>query len=313
MGIRLVLCVLLLLAFGLAQSQEPTPAPPKVQHEPKAATGKSKQVPAPDQRGTDKAPLHIKLLNTGKSQSEAGDETKQKEEEASINRGTMIFTGGLLAVAIVQLLMFLWQLRLTRDAVKAAERSAKAITDAEAPYLLPENFGADGFFVPVGMDLTGLRPRITYSFKNHGKTPAIITRFRDFTLFTNELPKHPNFTEEWSARAPQYIPIGVGETGGQIYAQIPPGASREDVLEVTYKSTGKLPRLSQHSLYVIGEVEYVDIFNVVRTQGYCLLVMVIFPGDEDEHGNLGPDKVFAWRAGGKEYNQRREVEKEAHL
>ena len=49
-----------------------------------------------------------------------------------------------------------------------------------------------------------------------------------------------------------------------------------------------------YGLYIIGEVEYEDIFGVVRVQGYCLKII-----------SIGKNSWRFWRDGGRAYNERR--------
>jgi hypothetical protein len=125
-----------------------------------------------------------------------------------------------------------------------------------------------------------------YRFKNYGKTLTIIRRWRDFTALT--LTPEPCFLESWNRREIQYIPVIEGEQGGEIWAQIPEGVSRLQMLERMRDG---------HPFFLIGEVEYEDIFGVRRIQGFCLRIIDIHPSGA----------VAYWRDGGHAYNQRREV------
>lgn len=163
---------------------------------------------------------------------------------------------------------------------------------AEAPFVIPGDVHGEGFF---GGD--SQRPRLIYNFKNHGKSPAIIRRWRDYSLFTDALPPAPKFNEEWSVRPEKYIPVPAGESGGAIAAHAPNGITCSQISE------GMKNR--NFWFYVIGEVEYEDVFGILRIQGYCLRISHV---REDKEGlGIGLDRVSVMRDGGRAYNTRRNV------
>ena len=236
-----------------------------------------------DQRGTQESPLviqgNITTKATEKSESERQQEDIKIEIERSLAKYTGItagVTGALVAVTAVlaAFTYFLW---------KSTGKLVEGANNAEAAYILPHITRHSGFF--EGPPLFP-RPRIQYGFKNHGKTLAIIRRWRDVT--TDMLPPNPIFKEPWERRQVHYIPVIGEELAGEVWAQIPDGMSAEKAL--AFMNEGRW-------LYIVGEVEYEDIFGVVRIQGYCLRIM-----------DVTPKGWRVWRDGGLAYNYRRKVD-----
>lgn len=193
-------------------------------------------------------------------------------------------------IALFTIGIFLVTAALAGYTKKLWRSTSKLVEDAntaEAPFILPGRIFGQGFF-----EETTHPPRVIYGFKNHGKSPAIIRRWRDTSMFTDRLPPAPDLQEKWSTRPEHYIPVAAGEEGGLLYTQIPPGITREQVFEGMKEKKW---------FYVIGEVEYEDIFGIVRIQGYCLRIAHI---SKDPEGIGLTERVHFWRDGGRAYNSR---------
>lgn len=167
------------------------------------------------------------------------------------------------------------------------KRTVDSARDSEAPYLFPEITGAMNFD-PVPGHEPG-RPHFAYGFRNRGKTPAIIRRFRDYNLFTDQFPTAPTFLEPWERRPQVYLPVAQGEMGGHLNS-IPQNITAEEFLR----------RLGRDGMvfYIVGEVEYENIFGDVHIQRYCLSIR----GLPEVGGRRG---IMAIRAGGRAYNERK--------
>ena len=117
------------------------------------------------------------------------------------------FTAVLVAVGAVQLVLFIWQLRLIRtslddakisadaaaDAAKAASRQAhvaeESLAKIERPYIFVFNVSALSVdsYESLEDDYTLLK--VTYSIANYGKIPAIIKSAEvGLSVFTEPLP-----------------------------------------------------------------------------------------------------------------------------
>ena len=116
-----------LLAFcGVAYSRPPVPRtgePGQIEQQQSAAT---QQPPPADQRGTEKAPLVVKVLPTPKTDVEASQEAKERDQKASTDWWLIIIGLGQLVVFIGQLFVFGYQAKKLRETViAAADQSSK--------------------------------------------------------------------------------------------------------------------------------------------------------------------------------------------
>lgn len=118
------LCVALILVCVSAFSQEP----PKPKREPAKTS-----VSAPG-RGTEKEPVFVKgQITTSKTEIEAKEEVREKQEKLTIDRTLVEYTGwaavfACLAflAALSQVALFWWQLGLMRKSVIDADKAAQA-------------------------------------------------------------------------------------------------------------------------------------------------------------------------------------------
>jgi hypothetical protein len=225
-----------------------------------------------DQRGTEKSPLFITIVP---ETTENNDGKHSSEWLGSAEIWIAVFTG-LLWLTTAFLAGY------TAKLWTATKTLVEGANNAEAAYLLPHITRHAGFF---DTSISG-GPEFHYGFKNHGKTIAIIRRWRDRTVFEKSLPPRLVFEEPWSSRPPQYIPIPAEGMGGDVFTQVPEEMAALDVLS----------RLGNDGqwLYILGEVEYEDIFGVVRVQGYCLRIMSV-----ERTGGCR-----SWIDGGSTYNYR---------
>jgi hypothetical protein len=145
---------------------------------------------------------------------------KQKAEavpqEEDVNgRWTMIFTGATACVAFLQMLLFVWKLRLMRHSVNdstkaanAAERSARAAIAMELPVIRmipPEDLvatdvliGGEGSYGGIVND--GPPTRFSaigrFEVQNHGRTSAFPAIFSIGWAVTAKLPETPNYKKQ---------------------------------------------------------------------------------------------------------------------
>jgi hypothetical protein len=197
-------------------------------------------------------------------------------------------------VGLGQALLFLWQLKELRRATavtaynaeaakmnaEAAEGMLRMTMSAEAPFLIPQLLA----FNPAAGDAHAWS---TYTFRNEGKTPAIIARFQDRLRFIENLPLDDSEvfdSEPFAERPDQYIAVGAGHTVVPTEAMIC-RLSHEDI-----------PYLDQvnRRFHLIGRVQYRDRFGTSRHQGFCFLFTRVHPNPE-----------FV-RVGGTAYNYERE-------
>jgi hypothetical protein len=239
-----------------------------------AEQGKSASVLPPrvqDQRGTEQNPIFVKgAVATSIPPSPpaatpeeiARDQQKVADDHllAVATNQLAIWTGILVFVAVVQAVMFFWQLRLTRAASKdahaaadAAKASADALPRIERAYLF-----ADISFV----DLTVMRKDAEYDMKilvritNHGKTPAVLTSFRCYPLWHDQAPQQLLPHREADRKMPEGLAISSTPFEWII---------KENIDHERYTDLCDVVR----HLYVVGLVKYKDVLGDERETGFC--------------------------------------------
>lgn len=182
------LATTLLLFFcaggGIAeQLQLPPSSIPSIPHHNDSKTESEKEERTSKAHGTKDFPLVVETLETKPDATEKERNAQHRAQEIANSRSTNQLTGGLLAVAAVQLSLFFWQLRLmqrnivdTRKAANAAQKSADALVASERPFLTVDIVSKFGT-VENGEQTVHCACKIL----NEGKSPAIIN-FADFKI-----------------------------------------------------------------------------------------------------------------------------------
>src|SRR5262249_31136329 len=133
------------------------------------------------------SPLFVKVVPADKSPDDASYEAYEHYEKPSLDRG---LTYATTALAVFTFALFLgtgvlaiFTYRLwgeTRDLVKET-------SSVESPFLIPELVQMTREWV-ANIQQPVQQPIVTYTFRNHGKTPAIIRRFQDRLRLLPQLP-----------------------------------------------------------------------------------------------------------------------------
>jgi hypothetical protein len=271
--IAIALALLAALASdSWGQSQEPSQRPTEV-GQPKQDQPQTAKQPTPaDQRGTETAPVIVKVLPTQPTAEQAKQDAKDREEKAAneyeaikFNKALVIIGAFQLAVFIGQLLVFGWQARRLRQTVDVmtdtAERQLRAyvvITSAEPGWNAAGDFTA------------------TVKFTNCGQTPAYnVSISRDVRALNWE--------------APQFPTIGAAATSKFTLAKDQPMEIELVLNNVAGTSDMRGQRFDgDRSIYIFGEATYHDIFRerLRRTPFRLILVrresgrFVITPTEE---------------------------------
>jgi len=218
-----------------------TPTPTESTDKPKQQATTSQKKPKPDQRGTEKSPLFIKVAPTQKTQEETERETQRQEEVQSTDRWLMRFTGLL---AIFTLILAGFTAKTWWDAKKTAERQLRAYVSAT-----PTNmFGPQ----PI---------RYRFSMINHGQTPAYhVTDVASVDIFPYPLPANFNFPALSSQKASRTV-LHPSATNYSGEAHATRTFTAAEIAQIT---TG-----TQNRLYLYGVLQYVDIFNKPHITKFC--------------------------------------------
>jgi hypothetical protein len=242
MKLRCLLVALTLLvalapdSWGQSQQPPPSAAQPNSQAQ---AKGKSdRQKASTDQRGTESAPLVVKIVGTEPQAQRAADTDRNGNKDNSTDWWMFGATVGIGLIGILQLAAFLVQarrLRQTVDIMKdTGERQLRAyISDVEGNAVL--------------RDSTETEIDIEISFQNAGQTPA----------YNVEIRCDPPIIARHDARPfdrePQFAPVKT---------IIAPNSSFIIRRELFTDDAGVIPRIqnSERAIFVWGSVDYIDAF-----------------------------------------------------
>jgi hypothetical protein len=247
---------------------------------------------AQQERGTEKAPVVVRVLPAEKTNTELEAENENQQSGRQLVKLTgelasyakLLFVAtGLLALAAAGLAVTGFvQVRDFRRAIIAAERSAgiaeKALTELERPFIGIE-------IVSTGLSVSDpktdphvmLDDDLRFRFANYGRTPATITEMFD----------------EFHVCGPSEMPafINVGGKGIEFPFGVVVGANRKSPPSTLSQSDG-LDRnvwvkftVGEGELFLIGFVRFRDIFDRRHITGFCLRFnkrdgRFLFDGDE---------------------------------
>jgi hypothetical protein len=138
-----------------------------------------------DEHGADKAPLVIKVLPSDNANVEAAERAQERQDKSALDRRTLelndrmvLLTGGLLAVAFLQVIFLGWQTRRLRQTVETMrgteQRSLRAYVGVDAlafdtPDINNAAYVPDADPLPPGFTF---RNFLSVTVKNFGETPA---------------------------------------------------------------------------------------------------------------------------------------------
>jgi hypothetical protein len=269
----LVAALFLLFAVTVAFSQQSPPT--------KGKAGQPQQSQAPqqpsatDQRGTQQAPIVVKVLPTPKTDEEATQEAKELNEKAALDSRIVNATDNiayfnkiLAALAAFQFLALFFQAGILLRTVNTSRASERAYVTMshEAPGVV---FETDGLFY------------LTVRIKNYGRTPAKVTdTFLNpvILLPSEKLPPKPNYSRDTgNLESPKAFLV-----------------SNDYFIVTEYFDTKEQILAIQEGtaiLYVIGYVDYVDAFKKRHRGGYARRYVL---SDKINNLQLVPDSAYTY-------------------
>lgn len=245
-----IIASILVLQASATQSPPPAPAPPKTAHEIQQPRGGNSQDTQRNDSDADQPSSTVNQIESVQSRVEPDDASAHPSQPSApdwIGR----FTGALVFIAVAQLLVYALQARLmakglaiTKQSADAATSSAKTARDAlvlgERAYI-----GLGKFECRLNI---GKYPRIEYTIKNTGKTPAKILNCEHGFMIGNALPEVPHYPDE-SDSAPS--DIGADQT----MTIIP------DISTVTSKEEADKLLAKTVTVFFWARISYEDIFG----------------------------------------------------
>ncbi len=118
------LSLLLILFISL---QQPTPSAREISQPKQQQPASGQQTSAPDQRGTEQSPLVVRTIPTSKTQEEAAEEAKDRNDKAANDRHIVWFSGALVIIGFLQFLVYAYQAKKLRETVESAGEQAEAM------------------------------------------------------------------------------------------------------------------------------------------------------------------------------------------
>ena len=246
-----------LLAAGLlsgclafAASDQPTPGERVSVQPPKTGASHPANQPTLEQRGTEVAPLFVKSIPSLENEAEAAHKAYERHEKPALDRRLTIGTE-LLAFFTCLLFCFtaaLWMAtqKLVKDANKSAERQLRAYLNVTNVYAV---WSAD-------VDDRNRPVTINVDFKNSGQTPAhAVTCW----MRTESSAAEPAIFGRPPIEHPDCVGVeGPGQKNHISAIRRLVTDEFDEVDEVQVWQRG------EKALYVWGQIDYVDAFDVRR-------------------------------------------------
>jgi len=251
------LALLLVAGNAPAQSQQPIPSPAKSGQLPQNHPQRSKNAIRSDDRGTENSPIVVKVLSTPKSNEEAIADAAEQKYKIAVDWRLVVFTGCLVIVGALQLIVFGLQAVWLRKTVYATQKSVHTFQASERPHIFVTVHKLDPF---GSYDSWHTFPsiKVGVTLNNYGKTPAILTRARCIVRITNEFPNI--FNEPQGDRTD--IPEGLA---------VAPNDKAEYQWDFPNISASDWQNAVNNNLMLIcyGIIQYKDIFDVIHETGFC--------------------------------------------
>jgi hypothetical protein len=291
-------CLVIALTFlavsasgSWGQSHKPSSGGGKDSQTIKGKSSGAQQPTAPDQRSTKEQPSVVDVIKPP-GETERNAERDEHKSDWWLNFYTAavaLFTFLLFSATVVQIVIFLRQLRLIRQSLGPAEDAAKAargaadvaresLTKLEQPFVGIE-------IVSVGLSVKDpksdphvkLDDDLKFRFANYGRTPATITElFDEFHVCEPNEVRAPINPEGGGIEFPFGVIVGANRRSP------PTRRSQSEGIDQNIWTTFSV---GDGELFLIGFVRFRDIFDQRHITGFCLRFdkrggQFLFDGDE---------------------------------
>jgi hypothetical protein len=269
-------CLIVALALSAAfasdswgQSQQPSPRPSEVSQPKQSQSETSQQQTTEDQRGTEKAPIVVKVLPSEHTPEEAKQYAQDRQDKTTLEWRTLLLTAITAIVLVLQLFVFGWQARRLHQTIETMQgterRSLRAYVGMdklgfEVPHENTVNFAID-------LDTPGVihDDFITVKVRNFGATPA-----SDVCVFVYAVTTGPGQRLDET-----FFPNNDGD-------RVPTGAVRiwltrftlhpnqiEIVKAIFHPHVVRDARAGRANLYFYGRIYYRDIYGRPWRTRFC--------------------------------------------
>ncbi|MEO8060252.1 MAG: hypothetical protein ABI671_18200 [Burkholderiales bacterium] len=270
MRAALVLCGLVLLTG--ASSDHPRPAGSPKSGQKQAQPAKSTQGTESDQRGTEKLPLVVKVVDpkpTHQHTEQKPEEVREApKEDRTLEIVSIIATGAAtIVIAVFTTLLYCSTRGLWIEAKKAGDTAVTALASlasAERAYVKLS-------YERPGVVLQSSIGTVELKIKNWGKTPATVTNVRFGAAL---LPHGESLSIEFPYKGPVSSDIASAFlVPDEFYtASLPFPLHGTD--ERTIRDSGK-------KLWVFGHVDYIDVFRCRHRSGWVRTYIPSLQGTDD--------------------------------
>jgi hypothetical protein len=256
---RFVVCLLAVLTFGVAASQQPAPRPAVgAETEKKKPTADPKRTGSKQQSASER-PLIIQLLPTAKTREDTDREAQEREEKATDQRISRWSTGTnvLLTVMLVIANGGLWW--YTKKSANAAKQSADAATASARAILFLAPKGITHQLVrPANFPPTPDNRTVVYVLHNFGASLGIIETMGVEAKILEDVPSREQLDAlERKQVVGAWVVDGKSETRAYNYE--------------IFISDADLARITSGNarFFFFGTVNYSDVFGSAHTTGFA--------------------------------------------
>lgn len=273
---------MIVLVLALTMDLSATQSQPQRSGQPVPQTNPTQNQPANDQRGTEQAPVVVKVVPTPKTNKETSDEEKQRQDQSYANWWMVKLTGLLSIIGLVTAGVVGWQAWETRRAATASLESAK--TASTNLYVsLRARMGLHA--IQVRNFAPDQETCLLFSFQNFGGKGALL---EDYCILptVQPLPSKPDYDAAGWRELGAPVEAGARHT---IFFRINPPITGEQWTVITNEQ-------GVTRLRIYGALRYSAGFGTRKIVGFCRE----FDPQMTRLENKGKP-VFS-TAGGKAYN-----------
>jgi hypothetical protein len=155
--------------------------------QPQSQPQQAQNQPAADQRGTEQSPFIVKAAP--KSETEAADDAKEREEKSSLDRQLVKYTRYLAIIALLQFVALVAQAIFVAWTIIHGRRVERAYVSGGGSFL-----GRKGRNIETGEDIIEMTNLFQVTVDNYGKTPARIISIDIGFCNSGNIPPKPCFT-----------------------------------------------------------------------------------------------------------------------
>jgi hypothetical protein len=257
---RAVLIVLALLLAMSGDSWGQSRSSPQPNNQSQAA----QQPTAADQRGTEQSPAFVKIIPSPKTAAETTQDAEDREEKAKADLWIIRWTGAVAVFTLVLAGISGWQgiqLKRSVDLLAQSERAQmfivihsehlRMLTDTAERYVESPDMGESVLYSDVA--------DVSYSFKNYGKTPAIVREISGRLVYGKRPPDEPTFVPTDQVLQEHMIASGEATAVISPLDDVRPHRCKMDE-ELTVPEVAAIVR-AQSYIWFCGRILYDDIFG----------------------------------------------------